>query len=1094
MKRIHVVSLLLIFTSSCTTAPSSGFTRLFPSETGIGFSNALQETPELNILTYLYYYNGGGVTIADFNQDTLPDIYFGGNQSADALYLNRGNMTFEEVSMGAGISNSDGWTTGTTHVDINGDGLQDIYICKASGYRGLQGRNLLYLNLGVDSDGIPKFEERAPDFGLDFSGLSTQAAFFDYDLDGDLDLYLLNHSVHPNRTYGKGNQRLIQDSLSGDRFYRNDNGFFTDVSAETGIFQGKAGYGLGLGISDLNCDGYPDIYVGNDFFENDYLYINNGNGTFRELISAGGGEVGHTTHFSMGNDLADINNDGMVDILSLDMLPEDLITYKTSGLEYAYPIYRQYLNNGFAPQYMQNTLQLNTGENRFSEIAFLSGIAATEWSWGGLLADLDNDGFKDLFVTNGIKGATNDMDYMNFIANEDIQRRIDRGMEDTDLPLTREIPPKKVSNYVFRNNGDLTFSDKTSLWIGQEPTFSNGSAYADLDNDGDLDLVVNNLDQPATIYQNDLEIGNSIALHFSGTVPNTRGIGARVFAYTNGSLQVFENFTTRGYLSAVPAHIQIGLNQAESLDSLVVIWPGGAFEKRQALPVGKPVTLKQEDASGNYYSQSGSQPLWQTRDSVLPFVHRENTSLDFDREPLIAYARSNEGPAISIGDVNRDGADDIFVGGAKRQAGSLFLQGPQGTFSTTAPELFAQDALNEDTDHIFFDADQDGWLDLLVVSGGNEFTEGPAMRPRFYKNRSGQFEKDSLAFEGFSINASSVDTLDIDEDGDLDVFISSDAVPGAFGKTPEHLLFENDGAGNFTALSASLIPDLQTYGPIDDFSWADLNGDGLKDLVVAGHWGAVAVFHNTGSGWERRTNNGLDASNGWWNCIEVTDIDQDGDLDVIAGNWGLNSKFRASPDTPLTLYRSDFDQNGSVEPVVTYFHKGVETPFASRDELGKQMPFLNKKYRTYQDFAGATLEELFGDEALRKAGKKQVFELRSCVFLNDGHGQFEKIPLPNIGQASVIYDFLPEDVDGDGDTDLILIGNLHEMSTQLGRLDAFQGLVLKNNGAGSFSWAPELAVPVSGAGRVIESLKIENKEHYIIGRNNAAPLFLSKHE
>ncbi|MGB5403066.1 MAG: VCBS repeat-containing protein [Robiginitalea sp.] len=1094
MKRIHVARLLLVITCGCTSAPSPDFTRLSPSQTGIHFSNSLQETPELNILTYLYYYNGGGVTVADFNQDTLPDLYFGGNQSADALYLNRGNMTFEEVTKSAGISNGDGWTTGTTHVDINGDGLQDIYICKASGYRALQGQNLLYLNLGVGSDGIPKFEERAADFGLDFSGLSTQAAFFDYDLDGDLDLFLLNHSVHPNRTYGKGNQRLIPDSLSGDRFFRNDNGFFTDVSSETGIFQGKAGYGLGLGISDLNSDGYPDIYVGNDFFENDYLYINNGDGTFRELISAGGGQVGHTTHFSMGNDLADINNDGLVDILSLDMLPEDLITYKTSGLEYAYPIYRQYLNNGFAPQYMQNTLQLNTGDNRFSEIAFLSGVAATEWSWGGLFADLDNDGFKDLFVTNGIKGATNDMDYMNFIANEDIQRRIDRGMEDTDLPLTREIPPKKVSNYVFRNNGDLTFTDKTSPWIGQEPTFSNGSAYADLDNDGDLDLVVNNLDQPATIYQNDLETGNSIALHFSGAGANTRGIGARVLAYTDGSLQVFENFTTRGYLSAVPAYIQIGLNQAKSLDSVVVIWPGGAFEKRQGLPVGNAITLKQEDARGNYYSRSAPESLWQTRDSVIPFVHRENTSLDFDREPLIAYARSNQGPAISVGDVNRDGTDDLFVSGAKRQAGSLFLQGPEGTFSTTVPEPFAQDALSEDTGHVFFDADGDEWLDLLVVSGGNEFAQGPAMRPRFYRNRSGRFEKDSLAFEGFSINASAVDTIDIDQDGDLDIFISSDAVPGAFGKTPEHGFFENDGTGRFTAVSAGLIPELQTYGPIDDFSWADLNGDGSMDLVVAGHWGPVAVFYNTGSGWERRTNSGLDASNGWWNCIEVTDIDQDGDLDLIAGNWGLNSKFRASPETPLTLYRSDFDQNGSEEPVVTYFHKGVETPFASRDELGKQMPFLNKKYRTYHDFAGATLEELFGAEALRKAEKKEVFELRSCVFLNDGHGQFEKIPLPNIGQASTIYDFLPEDVDGDGDTDLILIGNLHEMSTQLGRLDAFQGLVLKNNGAGSFSWAPEMALPVSGAGRVIEPLRIENKAHYIIGRNNAAPLFLSKHE
>ena len=544
----------------------------------------------------------------------------------------------------------------------------------------------------------------------------------------------------------------------------------------------------------------------------------------------------------------------------------------------------------------------------------------------------------------------------------------------------------------------------------------------------------------------------------------------------------------------MPPHIQVGLNRAESLDSLLVIWPGGAFEKLEALPAGHSVTLKQENARGNYYSRSSPGSFWKTHDSVLPFVHKENTSLDFDREPLIAYARSNEGPAISIGDVNRDGTDDIFIGGGKRQAASLFLQGPEGEFSPVDTELFAEDALNEDTGHILFDADGDGWLDLLVVSGGNEFTEGPALRPRLYRNRRGRFVKDSVAFENFNINASAVDTLDIDGDGDLDIFISSDAVPGAFGKTPEHGFFENDGAGRFIAAGADLFPELQDFGAIDDFSWADLNGDGRRDLALAGHWGPIAVFYNTGSGWQRGTNNGLDTSNGWWNCIKVTDIDKDGDLDLIAGNWGLNSKFRASSETPLTLYRSDFDKNGSVEPVVTYFHKGVETPFASRDELGKQMPFLNKKYRTYHDFAAATLEEIFGAEALREAEKKQVFELRSCVFLNDGQGQFKKIPLPNIAQASIIYDFLPEDVDGDGYTDLILIGNLHEMSTQLGRLDAFQGLVLKNNGTGSFSWAPEMALPVWGAGRALEKLRIENKEHYIIGRNNDSPLFLSKYE
>lgn len=1094
MKRICAACCILVFACSCAEEVPPAFKNLLPGQTGIHFANQLEETPELNILTYLYYYNGAGVVIEDFNQDSLPDIYFGANQAGDALYLNRGDMTFEDVTTRSGILNADGWTTGISHVDINGDGLEDIYICKASGYRGLEGRNLLYVNLGTDPDGIPEFKEGAADYGLDFSGLSTQAAFFDYDLDGDLDLFLLNHSVHPNRNYGKGSQRTVPDALSGDRLYRNDNGFFTDVSEESGIFQGKAGYGLGVGISDLDSDGYPDIYIGNDFFENDYLYMNNGNGTFTEVISTGSQQIGHTTHFSMGNDLADINNDGHPDILSLDMLPEDLITYKTSGLEYAYPIYRQYLNNGFAPQYMQNTLQLNMGNGSFSEIAFLSGVAATEWSWGGLFADLDNDGFKDLFVTNGIKGATNDMDYMNFIANEDIQRRIDSGMEDTDLPLTREIPPKRVSNYLFKNNGDLTFSDMTSAWMGREPSLSNGSAYADLDLDGDLDLVVNNLDQKAALYRNDLETGNSMAITFSGLGPNTRGIGARILAYTGEDVQVYENFTSRGYLSAVPSRIHIGMNQKKTLDSLLVIWPGGAYEKLKEVPAGQNLSLRQKDAKGNYFAHAPLKPYWQTTDSLLPFVHRENTSLDFDREPLIAYARSNEGPAISVGDVNRDGAADLFISGAKRQSAALYLQNPGGSFTALGADLFSKDALSEDTGHLFFDTDGDGWQDLLVVSGGNEFTDGPALRPRLYKNRNGQYARDTTAFTGFSINASSVDAVDMDLDGDLDVLISSDAVPGAFGKTPAHGLFENDGNGGFTEVSSSRIPELQAFGGIDDFSWADINADGRIDLVVAGHWGPIAVFNNTGSAWERAENNGLDLSDGLWNCIEVADIDNDGDLDLIAGNWGLNSKFSASVKTPLTLYRSDFDQNGSVEPLVTYFHKGVETPFASKDELGKQMPFLNKKYRTYNAFAKASLEELFGADALQAASKKQVFELRSCVFRNDGKGNFDKIPLPGIGQASIVYDFLSEDLDGDGYKDLILIGNLHEMSTQLGRLDAFQGLVLKNNGDGSFSWAPELSAPIPGAGRVIRRIDIGDKGHYIIGRNNASPLFLSKHE
>lgn len=1086
----------LILLISCQQDPTPFFKEIESSHSGVTFRNHLTETPELNILSYLYYYNGAGVLAADFNNDSLPDLYFAGNQHEDGFYLNQGGLKFRDVAEKAGLANSNGWTTGVTHVDINGDGLLDLYICKASGYRTLKGKNLLYVNQGITADGIPVFKEKATEYGLDFSGLSTQAAFFDYDLDGDLDLFLVNHSVHPNRNYGKGAQRESFDPISGDRLYKNENGYFVDISQEAGIFQGRAGYGLGLGISDINNDGYPDIYVGNDFFENDYLYINSRDGTFKEVISREDEWEGHTTHFSMGNDLADINNDGLVDIISLDMLPEDLLTYKTSGLEYAYPIYRQYLRNGFAHQYMQNTLQLNLSGGDFAEIGFLSGIAATEWSWGGLLADFDNDGYKDLFVTNGIKGATNDMDYMNFIANEDIQRRIDKGMQDTDMPLTREIPAKKVSNYIFKNNGDLSFTDQTDAWIGRRPTFSNGSVYADLDRDGDLDLVVNHVNEEASILENTLSQGNSLRLSFKGSEKNTKGIGARILAYTKQGEQVVENFSSRGYLSAVPAEVHLGVGAIRKIDSLVVIWPGGAYEKFQAVAVGSEITLSQRDASGNYFLDHAKSPKvsWRVTDSILPFQHRENTILDFDREPLIPFANSNEGPSLSITDINRDGFEDLFISGAKRQSSALFIQSKDGSFQQQDSAVFAPDAISEDTGHVFMDADGDGWKDLIVVSGGNEFSSGNPVQPRMYRNRKGHFQKDSTAFAGFAFNASGINTLDIDLDGDLDVMISAGAVAGAFGKDPRHGLFKNDGNGNFTEVSGEYLPDLQSFGSIKDFKWADIDGDGLQDLVVSGHWTPITVFKNEGTRWKRIKNNGLDKSHGWWNCLELVDIDLDGDLDIIGGNWGLNSKFRASEETPVRLYRKDFDQNGSEEPLVTYFHKGVETPFASRDELSKQMPFLNKKFRTYKDFAKASLDDLFGRENLQNSVRKQVYELASCLFLNDGAGHFQKSILPPMAQASAVYDYMSDDFNGDGYKDLLIVGNLHEISTQLGRLDAFHGLILKNNTDGSFSWAPELTPNIPGAGREVDTIRIQSRKIYVIGRNDGSPLFITQDE
>ncbi|MBT8285921.1 MAG: CRTAC1 family protein, partial [Flavobacteriaceae bacterium] len=665
MKRIlrYTVLLSIVF-SGCQKSHNKRFEKLSASRTGIQFSNTLTETPELNILNYLYFYNGAGVAAADFNNDNLVDLYFTSNQEADRLYLNQGNFNFLDITEAAGIDNSGNWTTGVTHADVNNDGLLDIYVCKVGKFRNIRGKNLLFVNQGPNKDGIPTFKEDAASYGLDFSGFSTQAAFLDYDLDGDLDMFLLNHSVHPNMTYGKGAQRLQSDPTSGDLLFRNDNGLFHDISEEAGIYQGRIGYGLGIGISDLNKDGYPDIYIGNDFFENDYLYINQKDGTFKEIISEDDMAIGHTTHFSMGNDLADINNDGLTDIISLDMLPEDLETYKTSGLEYPFPSYQYYLKNGYAPQYMQNTLHLNLGNESFSEIGQLAGISATEWSWSVLLADYDNDGHKDAFISNGIKRATNDMDFINFISNEAIQKRLATGMSLEDMAFIEEIPQKKTSNYFLKNTGRLSFEDVTSSWHEKTPTFSNGAVYADLDNDGDLDVVVNNVDEEALILNN-LSSGNpntnflKISLH--GGPKNTFGVGARVMVYAGGSEQLQEQFVSRGFLSAVPPELHFGLGDVNKIDSVKVIWPNGMSQVLPSPDINTRISLSEAEAKDSvrvHYRKDAWEVRLTATQSEIPFRHKEPATLEFDRDPMVPFANTNEGPEISVADVNNDGRED----------------------------------------------------------------------------------------------------------------------------------------------------------------------------------------------------------------------------------------------------------------------------------------------------------------------------------------------------------------------------------------------------------------------------------------------------
>ncbi len=1093
---LGIFTLVCLLCISCEKKEPKLFVKLPSSNTGIDFRNDLEDTPELNILTYLYYYNGAGIAAADFNKDSLIDLYFTSNLGHDKLYLNEGGMKFKEVTNAAGIKDENSWSTGVTYVDINSDGLLDIYVCKASGYRSLKGKNLLYENQGLDENGIPQFIENAAEYGLDFSGLSTQAAFFDYDLDGDLDLFLMNHSVHPNRAYGRGVQRTEFDPRSGDRLYRNENGKFEDISAEAGIYQGKIGYGLGLGIGDIDLNGYPDVYVGNDFFENDYLYINNGDGSFMEIISDDPTRLGHTSHYSMGNDLADVNNDGLLDMVSLDMLPKDLETYKASGLEFPFPTYQYYLKNGYAPQYMQNTLHLNLGNATFSEIGHLSGIAATEWSWGALLADYDNDGYRDLFVTNGIKGATNDMDFVNFISNEEIQRSIDRGMSEAEMNLIDKIPETRVPNYIYKNLGNLKFRETTDSWLDTGPSFSHGSVYADLDRDGDLDLVVNNVDDEAYVLENTSGKENSfLELGFEGNPSNRLGIGCKVTIYSSGKTFYGENQITKGYLSSVPPTLHFGLGEIQSMDSIVVQWPTGESQSLKNIAANQTVILKQAEAKEKEIPSGADDVKNRIPSKINPHLsyrHKDQTSIEFNRNPLVPFASTNEGPAIAVADMDQDGYDDLFIGGAKRQPSALFKQDSNGNFSVTQEELFPQDEKNEDVAAAFFDANGDNWQDLIVVSGGNEYQSGTQLQPRLYINENGVLKKDSSQFRDIFLNASKVKATDIDLDGDLDLTISADLVPWEFGQTPAQYVFENNGSGGFEDITASFASEFQYAGNVKDIIWKDLDGNGFPDLVVAGYWMPVQVYLNSGTELSLQKDNKLENSHGWWSSIEVVDWDMDGDLDIIAGNFGENSLLQAAEDAPITLYRQDFDDNGSVETLVTYFREGKETALASKDELVKQMPYLNKEFLSYKSFARASLRELFSEAKLEDAERKYVYTLGSTYFENRGEEGYIAHKLPIIAQASTIRDIGIEDFNSDGYPDLYLIGNNYEISTQLGSMDASHGVILQNDKNNGFIWVNDDTYKVSGPARNLTNIRIQNREYYIIGVNNETPAFIPK--
>lgn len=1088
---------ILFWNVSCNKAPTQTptlFQILPPEETGIYFNNEITETEKFNIIEYLYFYNGGGVAVGDINNDGLPDLYFSGNQLPNKLYLNKGNLIFEDITENAGVASIGEWKTGVTMVDINGDGLLDIYVCRLGNFKEIEGRNELYIN-----NGDLTFTESAEEYGLAFRGFSTQAAFFDYDGDGDLDMYLLNHAVHTERTYGRASLRYIDDGLYGDKLYKNNSekGIkrFTNVTYDAGIFSSAIGYGLGVGISDLNGDGWPDIYVSNDFNENDYLYINQGDGTFKESINDA---ITYTSRFSMGNDLADFNNDGHIDILSVDMLPEDEKAQKKSAGEDSYEIYQLKLNFGFGRQASRNMLHLNNGNGTFSEIAQLSGIHATDWSWSPLFADFDNDGFKDIFISNGILRRPNDLDYINFITNKEIKGGLVQNPDLTNLQLANKMPSGEIPDYFYKNNGDLTFSNTSTVWGINSPSLSNGAVYADLDNDGDLDLVVNQINQVAAIYKNTSnnlqknEANSYLQIHLKGNSPNVFGIGAKVIAYHGEMIIAQENYTTRGFQSSVSPVLHLGLGKVKVLDSLQVFWPQGKVQTIRNIQVSKILNINQSEANESHFSRDSFPKTLLTENTQtnnLDFLHEENDFNDFNVEFLLPHKLSKEGPATAFADVNGDGLIDFFIGGAQVQPSVLYLQNQSGNFSKAEiPEIQA-DSLYEDVTAVFFDSNGNGFQDLYVGSAGNikEPASLPAIDRLYLNNGLGQFTLSKNKLPIISTHSGVVLAGDFDKDGHIDLFVGGRIVPGNYGLAPRSYLLRNLGDGGFEEVTVKNAPGLEALGMVKDAAWVDLDGDGWEDLVIVGEWMPITIFKNTNGQLENKTADyGLENSRGWWNTISIGDLNKDGFPDLIVGNMGLNSRLKADIDNPISLYVEDFDDNGSLDPILTYSIDLKSYPLANRDELVKKIPSLKKKFVKNADFAGKTAEEIFGRSILSTSKKLEVTEFRSMLFLNQYGKRFSSLPLPKEAQFAPIQALLLHDLDGDGHLDIIAGGNNSHSAPYFGAYQGSRGLVLMGLGNGQFNFSPPTSSGLSVTGDIkdISIIRVKNENWVIFSRND----------
>ena len=1064
-----------------TNSESEGsplFTLLSNEQTNLSFQNNLEEGPNTNILMYEYFYNGAGVSTADYNNDGLLDVYFVSNMGENKLYLNRGKMRFEDYTVESGAGGRPGpWKTGVTSVDINADGKMDIYLSYSGSLPAEKRVNQLFINKGNDASGTPLFEEKAAEYGLNHTGYCNQAYFFDYDKDGDLDALMLNHNPKNlpllNET-GTAAMLKIDSPEMGLRFYKNNGGKFQDQTQAAKISGSELSYGLGLGISDLNNDGWPDFYVSNDYSVPDYLYINNKNGTFTNQLST---SMGHTSQFSMGNDIADINNDGHNDVFTLDMLPEDNARQKLLLAPDNFAKFEQNVRSGFYYQYMRNMLHLNNGNGTFSEIGQLAGVSNTDWSWSALLADYDNDGWKDLFVSNGYLRDYTNLDFIKYMENYVAMKgRLQR--EDV-LEIIKQMPASNVSNYIFKNKGDLTFKNQTKNWGLERASNSNGSVYADFDNDGDLDLLINNINQPVFLYQNEAnKTANYLKINLKGTQQNTLGIGATVQVFEKGKVQQSEQYLSRGYLSSVSPILHFGLGKTTEVDSIIVTWNSGLSQKIGKTKSNQTLTLNETDAKLkiNRFDKTSS-PIFKEESSGMDFVHQIENVNDFERQLLLPSQLSYTGPCMTKGDLNADGLEDIVIGGGKNQATVVYFQQKGGKFQKQNMAIFEKDKIFVDVDIAIFDANNDKKNDILILSGGyHQLAENDSLlHDRLYLNQGNNIFA-RAAFPKLAGSKSCVRVNDINKDGFMDLFLGTRFTPGKYPQSPGSYLLINNKKGGFTDQTTALTTELTNIGMVTDAAWVDLNADKTNELLVVGEFVPLTVLQLKGKTFENTSEDYFGQKYaGWWNKIAIGDFNQDQKPDVLIGNMGLNSQFGASKEQPVEMYAKDFDKNGSVDPILCYYIQGKSYPFVTRDELLNQLSYLKPNYTNFESFSKVIMTEIFKNDELKDAQHLEANHMATTLFLSGKDGKYQIVNLPLQAQYSSINSIAIVDYNQDGHQDLLLTGNNSYAKLRLGKFDANYGTLLQGNGNGSFTYIPQTLSGLKIWGDVRSSIVFDKK-------------------